>query len=95
MTRLGFALAQESKVSLLIYDASGRLVRTLVDRTLEPGIHQVSRDGLLDQGGRAMGTARRAPRERWHLFGSNPGPGPRNRDPRHKKPRLDAGGLIP
>ncbi len=39
---LAFSLAQESPVSVRIYDVTGALVATLVHRELGPGLHQVS-----------------------------------------------------
>ena len=36
-----------------IYDAGGRLVRTLVSQTMSAGEHQVTWDGELDGGGQA------------------------------------------
>ncbi len=53
VTQLSFALAEETDVSLLVYDASGRLVRTLVDHRLAAGLHSVTWDGTRDHGGRA------------------------------------------
>lgn len=40
-TRLTFGLPEEGKVSLSIYDLSGRLVETLVNRDLSIGVHAV------------------------------------------------------
>ncbi len=48
-----FALPEEGPVKLRIYDVAGRLVRTLVDGTLEAGWHQRVWDGRSDAGERA------------------------------------------
>ncbi|MBD3179327.1 MAG: PKD domain-containing protein, partial [Candidatus Latescibacteria bacterium] len=39
VTRIGFALSENSHVNLSIYNVKGELVTTLVDRNLESGIH--------------------------------------------------------
>ncbi len=49
-TILTFAFDAPSQVSLTIYDVTGRRVRTLVRRTLQPGQHSIRWDGLDDQG---------------------------------------------
>ncbi len=49
-TQLTFEVATESQVRLEIYDVQGRLVRTLLDARLAPGIHGRSWDGRNDQG---------------------------------------------
>lgn len=46
---LGFSLPVEGDVDLQIFDASGRLVRDLVNGSLPAGDHQVSWDGRDDQ----------------------------------------------
>lgn len=43
-TLISYSLAQSSKVTLEIYDITGRLVETLVNKKQEPGIHQVRWD---------------------------------------------------
>lgn len=43
---LEFGLPEECKVELKIYDATGRCVRTVVDRLIEAGIHKVNIEGL-------------------------------------------------
>jgi hypothetical protein len=52
-TEIVFSLATETAVSLRIYDAGGRLVRTLVDGAMSPGEHRVAWNGRLNSGGRA------------------------------------------
>jgi hypothetical protein len=52
-TELRFALsnsASQERVSLVVIDAAGRQVRTLVDGTLDSGYHQVAWDGKDDSG---------------------------------------------
>lgn len=44
-TNIRFELAGSAPIKLTIVDASGRLVRTLVDRTMEPGSYDVTWDG--------------------------------------------------
>jgi hypothetical protein len=51
-TVIRFSLAQRGDVELAIYDASGRLVRKLVDGRLEPGLHEAVWDGLDERGQR-------------------------------------------
>jgi hypothetical protein len=48
-TTIRFSLAQEGPVEILIYDVSGRLVRTLVDRSMDAGFHTVLWDGKDDR----------------------------------------------
>ena len=50
-TEISFALPAASHVSLRLYDVSGRLVRTLVDGSRDPGVHHVRWDGRNDAGG--------------------------------------------
>jgi hypothetical protein len=52
-TTLRFSLATSSEASLKIYDVRGRLVRTLVSDSLEPGRHEARWDGRTDSGSRA------------------------------------------
>ena len=40
-TTIGFVLPEESPVKLDIYDMSGRLITTLLDQRISPGLHQV------------------------------------------------------
>ncbi len=52
-TTLRFALAQSGEAKVAIYDAAGRLVRTVVDGLHDAGLHQVIWDGT-DDGGREL-----------------------------------------
>ncbi|MBD3222466.1 DUF839 domain-containing protein [bacterium] len=52
MTRIGFRLDQSGPVRMRVFDAAGRLVRTLVDGQRTAGEHTVTWDGRNDQGGR-------------------------------------------
>jgi predicted lipoprotein with Yx(FWY)xxD motif len=53
VTRIRFGLMEPARVSLRIYDTSGRLVRTLVDGHRDMGHHAEEWDGR-DAGGRAV-----------------------------------------
>ena len=48
LTHLSFTLAEQSQVSLKIFDASGRLVKTLVNEFRSSGIYTVNWDGRDD-----------------------------------------------
>jgi flagellar hook assembly protein FlgD len=50
MTRLGFSLDRDEPVTLAVFDVSGRLVRTLIDRRLGAGVYYVSWDGRNSRG---------------------------------------------
>jgi len=52
-TEIRFTLAQSGRVNLRVFDAAGRLVRTLVDGDLPADTHAVHWDGRADDGGRA------------------------------------------
>lgn len=52
-TRIDFELADPCRVSLEVYDAKGRLVRTLVDEARPAGRHHANWDGT-DPGGRRV-----------------------------------------
>src|SRR5262249_3367882 len=52
-TTIRFDLARRQHVALQIYDVDGRLVRTLVDETLESDRHEVFWNGTDDSGHRA------------------------------------------
>jgi hypothetical protein len=54
-TRIGFEVAQTSHVSLRIYNARGRLVRTLIDRRTAPGRYTAGWDGTNSSGRRVAG----------------------------------------
>jgi hypothetical protein len=53
-TRIAFRLATPGKAQLDLFDAGGRLVRRLLEGNLSAGVHEVTWDGLDDQG-RAVG----------------------------------------
>ncbi|OQY30030.1 MAG: hypothetical protein B6244_01860 [Candidatus Cloacimonetes bacterium 4572_55] len=44
-TEIGFGLSRSDRVKIQIYDVSGRLVRTLLDETRDPGFHSVTWEG--------------------------------------------------
>ena len=48
-----FSLPRQAEVNLHVYDVSGRLVRTLVSRTMTPGHHSERWDGR-DQAGQSV-----------------------------------------
>lgn len=52
-TRIVFRLPAPTRVNVNVYDVEGRLVRTLVDRTLAAGEQSVSWDGRANDGSRA------------------------------------------
>jgi hypothetical protein len=52
-TTIGFSLASEGRVTLRVYDAAGRLVRTLVDGQREAGPQSVVWGGTTETGERA------------------------------------------
>ena len=52
-TTIPFTLPQQSRVTVMIYDLNGRLVRELLDDVLSAGTHQVQWDGRLETGGKA------------------------------------------
>ena len=49
-TEIAFLLPAQMRVSVVVYDVSGRRVRTLVDRALPAGRHQANWDGRTDDG---------------------------------------------
>ena len=49
-TRIAFALPQSGRVMLRLFDAQGRLVRTLLDGPATSGVHSVTWNGLTDAG---------------------------------------------
>jgi hypothetical protein len=49
-TMINFTLASRERVTVAVYDANGRLVRTLVDETRGAGSHDVQWDGRDDAG---------------------------------------------
>ncbi len=52
-TKISFAIAKNAPVSLKIYDISGKLVKTLVNANLKPGVYTYTWDGL-DNHGRSV-----------------------------------------
>jgi hypothetical protein len=51
-TTIGFDLARRGRVTLEIYSVAGRRIRTLVDRVVDSGRHEVAWDGVDDRGRR-------------------------------------------
>jgi hypothetical protein len=51
VTNISFSLDTEADLTLRVYDIAGRLVRTLVERRMSPGVHTESWDGRSDTGG--------------------------------------------
>ena len=51
-TEVSYAVPTQAHVALTIHDIGGRMVRTLVDREIEPGSHRVLWDGRDSQGRR-------------------------------------------
>jgi hypothetical protein len=49
-TIIRYSLPKESKVSLLIYDVSGKLVKVLVNGPKKPGVYNLIWNGTDDQG---------------------------------------------
>jgi hypothetical protein len=49
-TTIGYDVPQASHVSIRVYDVAGRLVRTLVDESAEPGRHEAVWGGRNDRG---------------------------------------------
>jgi hypothetical protein len=49
-TAVAYNVPHESRVTIRVYDVSGRLVRTLVDGTVEPGRHEAVWNGRNDRG---------------------------------------------
>jgi hypothetical protein len=49
-TTIEYSVAAPGHVNLRVYDVSGRVVRTLVDRDVEVGEHKVAWDGTTDLG---------------------------------------------
>ncbi|MDP6684615.1 MAG: FlgD immunoglobulin-like domain containing protein [Candidatus Marinimicrobia bacterium] len=45
LTHIGFGLPETSEVQVLIYDLNGRLIRTLVNTTMEAGYKRILWDG--------------------------------------------------
>ena len=51
-TRISYYTTRKGRVQLQVFDAAGRLIRTLVDKKEEPGRHVVTWDGADSHGGR-------------------------------------------
>lgn len=49
-TTINFALSQKSNVALRVYDITGKLVKTLIEKETEAGYHSVSWDGTNESG---------------------------------------------
>ena len=49
-TEIQFTLSEQARVSIVIYDVSGRRVASLVDGPMEQGVHVVKWDGHDDSG---------------------------------------------
>jgi hypothetical protein len=49
-TAIRYSLSGECQVSLFIYDASGRLVKNLVDEKIQPGIYTINWNGRNERG---------------------------------------------
>jgi len=45
VTNFRFALKKDSRVTLKVYDATGRIVRTVIDGQMDAGIHSIPFDG--------------------------------------------------
>jgi len=55
VTSIAYEVPEEARVTIRIYDVTGRVVRTLVDRDCDPGRHVVSWDGV-DELGETVGS---------------------------------------
>ena len=51
-TTISFELSVRARAQLTVYDVHGARVRTLVDREMGPGMHEVDWDGINDRGQR-------------------------------------------
>lgn len=51
-SKVFFGLAKTDRVQVRVYDVSGRLIRTLADRTFQAGNHSIEWDGTADNGAR-------------------------------------------
>ena len=50
VTKVAYHVPRESKVTIRVYDVSGRVVRTLLDGVVEPGCHEAVWNGTNDAG---------------------------------------------
>jgi hypothetical protein len=48
-TAIRYSLSAKTKASLLIYDITGRLVKTLVNTSIEPGVYSINWNGRNDR----------------------------------------------
>jgi len=55
VTTIRFALSEDCAVRLVIYDVSGRTVRTLIDANMQAGVHDLRWDGRDNAGGMVAG----------------------------------------
>jgi len=53
VTTIDFSLATAGRATIRVYDAAGRVVRTLIDSPVEAGPHTVIWDGTTETGRRA------------------------------------------
>ncbi len=53
VTTIDFSLAADGRATIRVFDAAGRVVRTLVDREVEAGPHAIVWNGTTDSGARA------------------------------------------
>jgi hypothetical protein len=53
VTTIDYSLATDGRVIIRIFDASGRVVRTLIDSAVDAGPHMAMWDGTTDTGQRA------------------------------------------
>lgn len=50
ITTIKFAIPKEARVQISVFDITGRLVKTLLDKTLSPGEHLITWDGTDENG---------------------------------------------
>ena len=53
VTKISFSVAHATGVKLAIYDSTGRLVKTLINTSMQPGHHSIEWQGQTDDGQRA------------------------------------------
>jgi 1,4-alpha-glucan branching enzyme len=49
-TTIRFSISRQVRAAIMVYDVSGRLVRCLLDKVVEPGVHETVWDGKDDAG---------------------------------------------
>ncbi|TMQ56943.1 MAG: T9SS type A sorting domain-containing protein [Candidatus Eisenbacteria bacterium] len=54
-TTIALAIPRRAQSHLVVYDVQGRVVRTLLNRVLEAGVHPITWDGRTDAGNRVAG----------------------------------------